>query len=251
MMRQSFQERLKMGELLIGTFMTLPSPEVAEILADVGFEWLLVDMEHTSLTIRDVQHILQAIGDKCACLVRVPTGDAVWLGRALDAGADGVIIPHVNSADEVRHIIRTCLYPPDGTRSVGLARAQRYGLRFEDYMAHAHQTIAIVPQIEHTEGVTNIGEIVKVPGITAIFIGPYDLSGSLGKLGEIEDSDVQKSVIKVKDTCSEAGLPTGIFCMDDKAASAHIEDGFSLITVGMDIQFLGESARATLQKLLK
>jgi len=160
-----------------------------------------------------------------------------------DAGADGVIIPHVNTADEVCDIVRTCLYPPDGSRSVGLSRAQKYGLQFEEYMEDANQTIVIIPQIEHIDGVQNIEEIVKVSGIAAIFIGPYDLSGSLGKLGEINDPQVQKNIAKIKDACTEVDLPVGIFSMDSETASSYVELGFTLITVGMDILFIGESAK--------
>ena len=247
--KHAFQQRLKQGDLLIGTFITLPSPEIAEIFAEMGFDWLFVDMEHTTLDVKDVQRILQATAEKCACIVRVPNKDEEWLKKVLDTGADGVIIPHVNTTDEVRQIVRTCLYPPDGSRSVGLSRAQKYGLQFEDYMEDANQTVAIIPQVEHIDGVQNIKEIVKGPGISAVFIGPYDLSGSLGKLGEIKDPQVQKSIANIKNTCTEAGLPVGIFSMDADAASLYIEQGFTLITVGMDILFLGKSAEETLREL--
>jgi 2-keto-3-deoxy-L-rhamnonate aldolase RhmA len=248
---QSFQQRLKQGDLLIGTFMTLPSPEIAEIFVETGYDWLFVDMEHTTLDIEDVQRILQAVGEKCSCIVRVPSNDETWLKKVLDAGADGVIIPHVNTADEVRQIVKNCLYPPEGSRSVGLSRAQKYGLQFEDYVKNANQTVAIIPQVEHIDGVKNIEEIVKVPGISAVFIGPYDLSGSLGKLGEVKDSQVQKSITSIKDACREAELPVGIFSMDAEAVSSYIEQGFTLITVGMDILFIGESSKETLRKLRK
>jgi 2-keto-3-deoxy-L-rhamnonate aldolase RhmA len=247
--KQSFRKRLKQGDLLFGTFMTLPSPEIAEIFAEAGYDWLFIDMEHTTLDIQNVQRILQAVGEKCACIIRVPSRDEVWLKKLLDAGADGLIFPHVNTADEVRDIVRTCLYPPDGSRSVGLSRAQKYGLKFDDYVDFANQTVSIIPQVEHIDGVQNIEEIVKVPGISAIFIGPYDLSGSLGKLGEIEDTQVQENIAKVKDACLRVRLPVGIFSMDTETASFYIKHGFTLVTVGMDILFIGESAKKTLKKL--
>ena len=248
-MKQEFKKRLEQSDLLIGAFITLPSPEIAEIFAELGFDWLFVDMEHTVLDVADVQRMLQAVGDKCAFLVRVPGKDEAWLKKVLDAGADGAIIPHVNTADEVHQIVQTCLYPPDGSRSVGMSRAQKYGLRFNDYVGNANQAIAIIPQIEHMDGVRNVEEIVKVPGISAVFIGPYDLSGSLGKLGEIEDPLVQKNIGYVKDACIQAGLPVGIFCMDVEAASSYIEYGFTFVTVGMDILFIEESAKKTLRKI--
>lgn len=248
-MNQEFLKRLKQHELLIGTFVTLPSPDIAEIFAELGFDWLFVDMEHTPLDVEGVQRILQAVGDKCACAVRVPSSDEAWLKKVLDAGASGVIIPHVSKADEVRYIVRTCLYPPDGSRSVGMARAQKYGLRFSDYVESANQSVAIIPQVEHIEGVENIEEILMVPGISAVFIGPYDLSGSMGKLGKTEDPQVRKNITIAKDACVQAGLPAGIFCMDTEAASSSIEQGFTLISVGMDILFIERSAQETLCKL--
>jgi 2-keto-3-deoxy-L-rhamnonate aldolase RhmA len=249
--KQTFRQRLMQGDLLIGAFMTLPVPEIAEIFAEVGFDWLFVDMEHTTIDVEDVQRILQAVGDKCACLVRVPSMDEVWLKRVLDAGAHGVIIPHVNTADEVRHIVQACLYPPDGSRSVGLARAQKYGLRFEDYVENSNHTVVIIPQVEHIDGVQNIEDIVKVAGVSAVFIGPYDLSGSLGKLGEIEDPQVQKNIACVKDACVRQGLPVGIFSRDVEVAFSYIEQGFTLLTVGVDTLFIGESAKDTLRTIRK
>jgi 2-keto-3-deoxy-L-rhamnonate aldolase RhmA len=249
--KQSFRQRLERGDLLVGAFITLPSPEIAEIFAEAGYDWLFVDMEHTTLGVDDIQRILQAVGEECACLVRVPSNDEAWLKKVLDAGADGVIIPHVNTADEVRDIVKTCLYPPEGSRSVGLSRAQKYGLQFEDYVKNANQTVAIIPQVEDIDGVQNIKEIVKVPGISAIFIGPYDLSGSLVKLGEIKDPQVQESIANIKDACTEVRLPVGIFSMDVETATLYVEQGFTLLTVGMDILFIGESAKDTLRKLRK
>jgi 2-keto-3-deoxy-L-rhamnonate aldolase RhmA len=132
-----------------------------------------------------------------------------------------------------------------------MSRAQKYGMGFNDYVASANQSVAIIPQIEHREGVENIEEIVLVPGISAIFIGPYDLSGSLGKLGETGDPQVRKNIVIAKDACAQSGLPVGIFCMDTEAASSSIEQGFTLISVGMDILFVERSAQDTLRKLRK
>jgi 2-dehydro-3-deoxyglucarate aldolase/4-hydroxy-2-oxoheptanedioate aldolase len=210
-----------------------------------------MDMEHTTLDVLNIQRMLQAVGERCACLVRVPGKDEAWIKRVLDTGVDGIIVPHVSTVDEVRNIIETCLYPPEGSRSVGLARAQKYGLQFDDYMKNSNQAVAIIPQIEHIDGVQNIEEIVNVPGISAVFVGPFDLSGSLRKLGEIQDAQVQKSIIRVNEACIQAGFPVGIFCMDAEIASSYIEHGFTLVNVGMDILFIAESSKDTLRKLRK
>jgi 2-dehydro-3-deoxyglucarate aldolase/4-hydroxy-2-oxoheptanedioate aldolase len=244
----SFKQRLKNKELLIGTIITLPSPEVAEILAGLSFDWLWVDMEHAPFSIRDVQRIVRAADGRCPCVVRTPSADEVWMKRALDTGAVGVIIPHVSTPEEARNIVRYCKYPPDGTRSVGVARAHGYGLSAKEYMDRANQDVLVILQIEDVEGVRNAESIAGVDGADAIFIGPYDLSGSMGKLGEVDDPDVKRNIEKVRVACTDAGMPVGIFGMDVDSATTYINDGFTLIALGMDTAFLiravGEALKA-------
>ena len=209
----SFKQRLKNKELLIGTIVTLPSPEVAEILVGLGFDWLWVDMEHAPFSIREVQQIVRATGGRCPCVVRTPSADDVWIKRVLDTGAAGIIVPHVSTQEEARNIVRCCKYPPDGTRSVGVARAHGYGLSAKEYMDRANQDIAVILQIEDVEGVRNVESVATVNGVDAIVVGPYDLSGSMGRLGEVDDPDVKRNIEKVRVACTDAGLPVGIFGM--------------------------------------
>src|SRR5512136_1873246 len=118
-----FREQMKNGEPLLGTLLSIPSPEVAEICAAAGFDRLFVDMEHGLLDFAAVQHLLQAAGRQCPCVVRVPSNEAIWAGRAPDTGAAGIIFPHINKADEARSVVLAGKYPPDGVRSIGVARA--------------------------------------------------------------------------------------------------------------------------------
>jgi 2-keto-3-deoxy-L-rhamnonate aldolase RhmA len=237
----SFLTRLKKRELLLGTILTLPSPEVAELLSLSGLDWLFVDMEHTQIDVQDVQRILQAAGKEFPCLVRVPSMDEAVIKRVLETGPSGIIVPHVNTDREVEKILRWSKYPPEGSRSTGISRAQGYGFNFQDYMASANETLAVVPQVEHIDAVDDIESLVKVPGLSAIFVGPYDLSGSIGKLGKVEDPEVQDMIKKVINACSEVGLTAGIFGMDAEAARQYKDMGFSLIAVGMDTSFLSSS----------
>ena len=245
----SFKKRLKNKELLIGTIVTLPSAETAEILAGLGFDWLWVDMEHTPFSVRDVQNIVQATNGRCPCIVRTPSDDEVWIKRVLDAGAAGVIIPHVSTPEAARDIVRFCKYPPDGTRSVGVARAHGYGLSTNEYMVRANNDIAVILQIEDVEGVGNAESIASVDGVDAIVVGPYDLSGSMGMLGEVNDSDVKQNIEKVRIACINAGLPIGIFGMDVKAVTPYIDDGFTLIAIGMDTAFLIQAGRQVIKEI--
>lgn len=244
-----FKQRLRSGELLIGTFYTVASPDVAELLALIGYDWLFVDMEHSPFTVADVQRAVQIAEPKCPCVVRVPTDDEVWLKKILDTGAAGILIPHIQSAEQAERILRSCKYPPAGERSVGIGRAQGYGFRLQEYIDRANEDIAVIMQVEDVEGVKHIETIVRVPGIDAVFVGPYDMSGSMGKLGKVRDEDVLTEIGRVADACKNANIPLGVFGVSVEHLSYYIERGFTLIAAGADTLFLGQAAKKTFDRL--
>ncbi len=248
-MKSNFRSRLKRGETLLGTLVTLSSPEVAEILAEAGFDWLFIDMEHSPLDVREAQSILQAVGEKCACFLRVPLNDEIWIKKALDIGASGLIIPQVNSRQEAERAVRFCKYSPLGSRGVGVARAQGYGARLQDYLDSANDEIAVIVQAEHMDSVSRIEEIVGVSGIDAVLVGPYDLSASMGKIGNVTDAEVQAAIARVKVTCTSAHMPIGIFTATAEAAKPFMNEGYSLIAVGIDTLFLVEAANQLVRLL--
>ncbi len=239
--------RLRAGEVLVGTLVTLPSPEVAEILAHLGFDYLWIETEHAPMDFVHAQALIQAVGGRCPCLVRIPGRDEVWVKKALDIGASGIIVPHVRSASEAKLIVDWSLYPPDGRRSVGVARAHDYGMEFREYLGSANEELVIVIQAEHRQAVEHIDSIVAVPGIDAVLIGPFDLSGSLNVLGETDHPRVLEAVDRVRRTCQAACVPVGIFAADVSMAKRWLEQGFSLIALGMDTSFLWQSAQAALE----
>jgi 2-dehydro-3-deoxyglucarate aldolase/4-hydroxy-2-oxoheptanedioate aldolase len=247
--KSSFCSRLRNGELLIGTLVTLSSPEATEVMAHVGFDWLFIDTEHGPFDALGALALLQAAGEKCPCIVRVPVGDEVWIKKALDIGAAGIIVPQVNSAEQAERVVRYCKYPPEGVRGVGLARAHGYGGQFQEYLAEANQNIAVILQAEHKDAVANIQSIVKVPGIDALLIGPYDLSASMGKMGQVTDPEVQGAVSTVRQACLGAGIRLGAFGVSAEAVAPYIGQGFTLIAVGVDVLFLSAAAKETLAKL--
>ena len=153
--KHSFADRIRAGKRLIGTIVSLPSPEIAELLANTGFDWLFIDAEHGAFAPNDAQKMLQAAAD-CPCAIRVPTGDDVWIKKALDIGAAGIIVPQVGSAEQAQQIVNSCKYSPDGNRSVGISRAHLYGLEFEDYLKSANQRTAVILQAETSAAVDNI-----------------------------------------------------------------------------------------------
>jgi 2-dehydro-3-deoxyglucarate aldolase/4-hydroxy-2-oxoheptanedioate aldolase len=250
-MLTDFKERLRRGDAFIGAFICLPSPESAEIFAELGYDWLIIDTEHGPFDTLVAQRMLQAVGKRCPCVVRVPSNEEAWIKKALDIGPAGVLVPLVNTAEVAARVARACKYAPEGVRGMGGARAHRYGVGFQDYVANANQKILAVVQAEHIEAVENIASIVKVPGIDAVFVGPYDLSASMGKPGKTQDPAVQAAIRKVRDAVLSAGLKLGIYCSDPESARSSMQQGYTLIGMSTDLNYLAGSAAAALSTAKK
>jgi 2-keto-3-deoxy-L-rhamnonate aldolase RhmA len=232
---------------LVGILVTLASPEVAEALAICGVEWLFVDMEHSpTLDPAAVQRIAQAVAGRCYVLVRVPTNDEAWIKKVLDAGVDGVIVPHVRSGDDARRAVGAAKYPPLGGRGIGIARAHQYGMDFAGYVARANDSTALVVQIEDAAAVQAVEEILAVPGADAAFIGPFDLSGSMGKLGQLDDPAAQAAIEKVLASCVAADMPVGIYAGTPQAAKVETERGIRFVAVSTDIGLMIGAAKGAM-----
>jgi 2-keto-3-deoxy-L-rhamnonate aldolase RhmA len=193
--------------------------------------------------------MIQAVGGRCPCLVRIADHGESWIKKALDTGCSGIVVPLVISAGEAKSAVACCLYPPAGRRSVGIARAHGYGMSFQEYVQRANDEVVIVIQVEHRTAVGNIESILAVPGIDAVFVGPYDLSASFGRPGEITHPEVQQAIEEVKRQCRRAGVPAGIFTTDSGAAKRYIEEGFRLIALGLDSVYLWQAAKADLDSV--
>jgi 2-dehydro-3-deoxyglucarate aldolase/4-hydroxy-2-oxoheptanedioate aldolase len=237
-----FSDRLRAGETLVGTLVSVPSPELAEALSLAGLDWLFIDMEHGSFDRSDVVRALQAIRPPCAGVVRVPAAAEAWLKAALDSGAHGVIVPHVNSVAMARELVHWSKYPPQGARSVGIARAHGYGLHFAEAMRSANDRVAVIAQIEHIDAVHDIDAIAAVDGLDALFVGPYDLSASMGLTGQTDHPDVQAAIERVTAAC-RGKRPLGIFGATPEAVRPHRDAGYSLLAVGMDLMHLTGAVR--------
>ena len=246
----NFAKRLRSDEILIGTLVSLPSAEICELLASIGYDWLFIDAEHGAFNPQQAQAMLQAAAPT-PCLIRVPSDETIWLKKALDIGAAGVIVPQVHTADQAREIISHCKYTPDGKRGIGIGRAHKYGIDFDRYIKYANQETAVVLQAESSEAVDNINDIVKLKGIDAILIGPYDLSASLGKPGEIDHPVVQAAINKIIKTCQNAKLAMGFFGVTPESVLPYKQKGFTLLTIGMDTAFLINAAQEMLSKMKK
>ena len=248
-MEKSFRQRLIAHEELLGTLLSLPSPEIAELLAKSGFDWLFIDMEHSTIALKDAQHMIQAAEPNAHSIIRVPGNDELWIKRCLDTGAEGIIVPQVNSKKEAEQAVQYTKYPTKGKRSVGISKAHDYGLSFNKYMKNANEEIALIVQCEHKEAVDNLPEIVEVDGIDCIFIGPYDLSASMGKTGKFHDQEVIDSIAKIEQQCKAKNIPLGIFGGTSEAVKPYKNRGFTLLTAGIDVLMISSSAKEILNKM--
>ena len=243
-MPANFRQRFLSGERLLGTLLSIPSGAVAEILADTGFDWLFLDAEHGPLEVTELQTILQAVSRRIACLVRVPSQNEIPIKRDLDLGAAGIIVPQVNTAAEAERIVELSRYAPLGARGVGIARAGGYGLNFQPYVASANDTTTVIVQAEHIRAVENIEEIVKIPGVDGVLVGPYDLSASMGLMGQIDHPDVVGAIDRVTKVCQAANMKLGIFGVTCDSIIPYRDRGFTLLVAGVDTIMLGlEAAR--------
>lgn len=247
-MQYSFRQRVRRGERLLGTIVSLDSPEVVEILCSAGFDWLFLEAEHAPQSARSLQRLIMAARD-VPCVVRLPNQEEIWVKRALDAGAAGILVPQVNTAEQARAIVRYAKYPPQGCRGIGIARANGYGYEVADHIAQANDATAVVVQAEHIDAVRNIRDIAAVAGLDAVLVGPYDLSASLYKTGEVHDPEVSAAIDSVAAAAAAQRLSLGIFGVSPAAVQARIDQGFTLIACGMDTLFLGQHARECLAAL--
>ncbi len=241
MTNDSFRKRLAQKETLLGTLLTLPSPDLAEVLALTGLDWLFVDLEHSTMDAAAAQAILQAVAGRLDCLIRVPLNDEVWIKKTLDTGATGIIVPQVNTVEEAERVVRFSRYPPQGERSVGLARAHGYGADLQGYLTRANAEVVVVIQAEHILAVQNIEALVAVEGIDAILVGPYDLSNSMGLVGQVEHPDVQAAIEHVRQVCQAHGIPLGIFTANIERAADLRAQGYTLLAVSTDALLISQS----------
>jgi len=248
-MTDPFRIQLKTGKPLIGTLITLPSPAIAEIFMEAGFDWLFIDLEHSPLEVGDAQAILQAVDRKTSCILRVPLNDEIWIKKALDIGAAGIMVPQVNTVEDALRAVRFSKYPLQGSRSAGVGRAHRYGAALQEYLDRANEQTAVIIQIEHIRAVENVEAIIAVEGIDAVLVGPYDLSASMGMMGQVESPEVQSAVKRVRQACLERGMPLGIFTATAARAKEYIQDGYRLIAASGDTLMLVQSAREIIQVL--
>ena len=239
---------------LIGSWLTLNNPSIAEIMADAGFDWLCVDLEHSVIDYAENQQLISTIQSKgIKAFVRVGENNTRIIKRVLDAGVDGIIVPMVSTKKEAQKAIDSVKYPPIGKRGVGLARAQKYGFGFEEYKDDEADNIKLIVQIEHIDAINNLEEILSLDDIDGTFIGPYDLSGSMGKPGKYDDDDVKEVLQRYEDIAKKYDKLIGFHVVqpDYNIVNEKIEKGYNFIAFSFDAMFLGTIIRKEIKNIKK
>jgi 2-dehydro-3-deoxyglucarate aldolase len=250
----NLKQKLKNNNLTIGSWITIGHHSIIEIMSSAGFDWLTIDLEHSAIELTEAQNLIAHIqANGMEALVRVGKNEEVIIKRVLDAGANGIIVPMVNSKSDAIKAVRYVKYPPHGKRGVGLARAQKYGIGFEEYKKKLEDEIVIIAQVEHIDSVNNLEEILGVKGIDGVIIGPYDLSGSMGKPGRFNDDDVKTAIKGVESVCKKLNKPLGFHVIppDNKELNKKILDGYTFLAFSLDFLFLGEKARLEMSNIKK
>jgi 4-hydroxy-2-oxoheptanedioate aldolase len=247
--RNAFKHALAAGKLQIGLWSSLCSNIVADILADSGFDWILLDSEHSPNEIPSLLSQLQAIGrGGTTPIVRPAWNDTVLAKRCLDIGAQTLLFPYVQNVAEAKAAVASTRYPPQGIRGVSVAaRASRYG-RVQGYLGKANSEICVLVQVETREAMTQLEDIAKVDGIDGVFIGPSDLAASLGHLGNPQHADVQAAIKDAVTRLKAVGKPAGILTGNEEEARKYIDWGYLFVAVGADVGLLAKSADTLAKK---
>jgi len=245
---------LRAGKPAIGSWVNTASPIVGELMSQCGFDFLTVDVEHSPVDFGGVFGILQAIrsgNPSCDCFVRLHGVDYSHVKRYLDAGVNGVIAPLVERPEDVEILVAATKYPPEGRRGVGFCRANKYGAELLDYVEGVNREMLLAIQIESRAGVEQIESILSVPGVDAVFLGPYDLSASLGVTAQFDHPDYLAARERVLKACQERGIAAGIHVVQPNPGELldRIGEGYQLLAYSLDVTMLMHSCRTGLEAI--
>lgn len=241
---------LAAGRPAVGCWLDMASPMAAEIVGLAGYDFVVIDHEHGPGTLADGLHLLQALsGTPATAVMRVPSNDPVYLKRALDLGVEGIMVPSVNSAEEARAVVAACRYPPAGVRGAayGMARGADYGLAGTRYRDTAADELLIICQIETAGAVAAVPDIAAVPGVDCLFIGPYDLSGSIGRLGRFDAPEVAALLDRAERAIVDTGTIYGTIPVPGRPVETLLDRGCRLVVAGGDIGFVRQGAVAQVE----
>ncbi|HSV47187.1 MAG TPA: 4-hydroxy-2-oxoheptanedioate aldolase [Ramlibacter sp.] len=240
----AFKNALSAGHLQLGLWVALADPYAAELCANCGYDWLLIDGEHAPNDLRSMLGALQAVAPYASHpVVRIPQADDALIKQVLDIGATTLLVPMVESAEQARQIVRATRYPPQGIRGVGsaIARSARW-TKYPNYLHEANDRICVLVQVETREALARIEDIAAVDGVDGVFIGPADLSASMGYLGQPAHPEVKSAIVDALGRIARTGKAPGILCADEALARDYIAAGARFIALGVDTTLLVKAA---------
>lgn len=240
------KKKIAEGKVCLGAWATLGHAGIAEIFARAGYDWVVVDLEHSVMSIETAAEMIRAI-DLCgsAPLVRPTSNDPDLIKRVMDHGAHGLVVPMVNTAEDARRAAAAMRYAPAGNRGVGLGRAQGYGAAFNEYFEWQTDQSVLIVQIEHKDALDNLDEILTVPGVDGFVVGPYDLSCSMGLPGQFDHPDFVAALARILAAGKRHDVHAGLHIVEPDARRLRgaIEEGYRFIAYGVDIRYLDAGAR--------
>jgi 4-hydroxy-2-oxoheptanedioate aldolase len=247
MKKNTAKEKLRAGKPAVGSWLSLCSPMAAEYVAQIGFDWLVVDTEHSPVGFETTIEMFRAVHTTPTIpMARVAWNDAALIKRLLDGGAMGLVVPMVCSPEEAEAAVKAMKYPPEGIRSAGGGRATVYGA---DYMQWANDEMLVVVMIEHIDAVKRAREILSVPGVDACFIGPGDLSWSMGLRGKLPNADHEAAIQEVLKAGKDVGTPVGLHCMSAADVNNRIEQGFQFLAMASEARYMNAAMTAAFKEL--
>lgn len=251
MVSVSLKERMRSGAPAIGCWLNLFDTLVAEIVGATGYDFVMIDLEHGPGSVIDAARVMQALGADCVPYARVPANDPVWIKRVLDAGVRGVMVPSVDDAAAAAAAVAACHYAPRGSRGMAatIVRASNFGADWQDYVERIEQEVLVICQIESCRAVENVEAIAGTEGLDMLFIGPFDLSASLGYLGQPDHPEVRTVIERIEAAAKSAGALLGGISTPGRSSRELLAAGYDLILPDGDVALLRDGASASLRAL--
>ena len=247
---QKLRQKLNHNEPIYGLWVTLESASITEMAVALGLDWVVIDAEHGHLDWKDINsHIRAALRSDTVVLVRIAERSTILSKRALDIGADGIMIPWMEKVEEVEEAVRDCRYPPEGRRGIGGERATAWGQCLSEHAAEANDNVLIVPLIESIAAIPNVATMCEVDGIDLFFFGPADFSSTAGFRGQWEGPGVAEQILSLKDTINAAGKHCGVVSTSNQNLTDRLDQGFRMLALGTDSGLLLRSLHQSLQEV--
>ena len=247
---KKLRQKLNQNKPIYGLWVTLESASITEMAVALGLDWVVIDAEHGHLDWKDINsHIRAALRSDTVVLVRIAERSTILSKRALDIGADGIMIPWMEKVEEVEEAVRDCRYPPEGRRGIGGERATAWGQCLSEHAAEANENVLIVPLIESIAAIPNVATMCEVDGIDLFFFGPADFSSTAGFRGQWEGPGVAEQILSLKDTINAAGKHCGVVSTSNQNLTDRLDQGFRMLALGTDSGLLLRSLHQSLQEV--